>query len=80
METDVAQTLQLIDVEISNALNTISQLEEKLTTIKTDDEGNIPKDECEILKDKFASFNRSFHDLTKMLVELGVLNEEDVEV
>lgn len=78
METDVAQTLLLIDAEISNALNTISQLEEKLSTIKTDDEGNIPTEECVILKDKFASFNRSFHDLTKMLVESGVLKEEDI--
>jgi hypothetical protein len=80
MDKDVAEKLQLIDAEISNALETISQLEEKLTTVRTDDEGNILKDECEILKDKFASFNRTFHKLTRKLVESGILKEEDVEM
>lgn len=79
METNVAEKLKAIDTEISNALNTITELEEKLTTIRTDDGGNVLKDECIILKDKFSSFNKSLHELTTMLAEIGLINKEDIE-
>lgn len=79
MDTNVTETLKVIDNEISIALNTISELEEKLNTIKTDDEGNMLKDECIVLKDKFASFNKSLQELTRMLAEIGIINNEDGE-
>ena len=79
MDTNVTETLKVIDNEISIALNTISELEEKLNTIRTDDEGNVLKDECVVLKDKFASFNKSLQELTRMLAEIGIINKEDSE-
>lgn len=77
MENEIVQKLKTIDDEISNALTTITELEEKLTTARVDDEGNILKDECVILKNKFSSFNKSMGDLTKMLAELGIIDSED---
>lgn len=79
MEKEVSQKLKVIDNEISNALSTITDLEEKLTVVRTDDEGHILKDECTALREKFDSFNKSIHELTNMLVELGVITKEDAE-
>lgn len=79
MDKGIAEKLKLIDDEISNALNTISELEDKLNTVKTDDEGYVLKDECGLLKEKFASFNKSLQELTGMLVDIGVITQEDVE-
>ena len=77
MEKDIKLKLKLIDDEIEAALGAISELEEKLDNIEADDEGNIPKDECKFLKQKFTSFNESFSELTNLLSELGIINEED---
>lgn len=77
MENEVVQKLKTIDDEISNALTTITELEEKLTTARIDDNGNILKDECVVLKNKFSSFNKSIDELTKMLFELGIIDSED---
>jgi hypothetical protein len=60
-------------------LNTITELEEKLTTIRTDEEGNVLKDECTVLREKFTSFNNSVNELTKMLLDLGIINKEDID-
>lgn len=79
MDKDASEKLKLIDGEISNALNTISDLENRLDTIKTDNEGNVLKDECIVLKEKFASFNKSLQELTRMLLELGIISKEDIE-
>lgn len=79
MKDDIAGKLKMIDGEISKALGTISELEEKLNSVKTDDEGHILKDECDILKQKFTTFNKSLQELTRMLVESGILTEEDIK-
>lgn len=79
MEQEVAEKLKTIDNEISKALNTITELEEKLTTIRVDEEGNVLKDECEVLKEKFVSFNKSIDDLTLMLVDIGIISENEAK-
>jgi predicted nucleic acid-binding Zn-ribbon protein len=79
MNKDVADKLKKIDDEISNALDTISDLEDKLTTVKTDEEGHILQDECSTLKEKFAVFNKSLQELTRLLVESGILEESDID-
>lgn len=79
MEDNYAEKLKIIDNQISRALGTITELEEKLSSIKTDEDGHISKDECNVLKQKFATFNKSLQELTRMLVESGILTEEDIK-
>lgn len=79
MKEDIAGKLKMIDGEIARAIGTISELEEKLNSVKTDDEGYILKDECDVLKQKFTTFNKSLQELTRMLVESGILTEEDIK-
>lgn len=79
MDDNIAGKLEMIDSEISRALGTISELEKKLSDVKTDGEGHILKEECNILKQKFTAFNKSLQELTRMLVESGILTEEDVK-
>lgn len=76
MDKEIAEKLKLIDDEISNALDTISQLEARLATIRTDEEGKVLKDECSVLRDKFTSFNESLEKLTDMLSDLGIIDKE----
>lgn len=79
MKHDLADKLKKIDDEISNALDTISELEKNLTTVRTDEEGHILKDECASIRDKFESVNKSVQELTRLLVESGILDENDIE-
>lgn len=78
-KTKVEEKLQLIDKEISNALNTITELETKLSTIKTDEEGIVLKDDCNVLKNKFINFNESLGRLTKLLSELGIIDNDETK-
>lgn len=79
MDKNIEEKLKLIDIEISNALNTISELEKDLKDIRADEMGNIPENQCHSIKDKFASFNKSFNLMLEMLVDSGVLTEQDIE-
>jgi hypothetical protein len=79
MDNNMSEKLKIIDGEISNALDTITELEEKLSAVKTDEEGYVLKDECVSIREKFASFNKSLQEVTRLLVESGILNEEDVK-
>ncbi|KPU43075.1 hypothetical protein OXPF_33250 [Oxobacter pfennigii] len=76
MEKDISKQLKIIDTEISKAISTINELEKKLENIKTDDEGNVIKEDCTILRQKFSSFNSSLQELTKMLVGIGIIENE----
>jgi len=75
--TNVEDKLRLIDSEISIALNTISELEEKLANIKMNEEGIVLKDECTVLKKKFKNFNEALSRLTKLLSELGIIDSQE---
>ena len=79
MDNNMSEKLKIIDGEISNALDTITELEEKLSAVKTDEEGYVLKDECASIREKFASFNKSLQEVTRLLVESGILKEEDVK-
>jgi len=79
MDKNAAEKLKLIDNEISNAIDNISEFGDKLDTIRTDSDGNILKDECTVLKEKFTAFSKSLDELTRMLTDLGIISKEDFE-
>lgn len=77
MDNELTRKMKTIDNEISNALNAVTELEKNLTDAATDSEGNLLREECIMLKEKFASFSSSMNNLTKMLVEMGILDKEE---
>lgn len=78
MNTDQSKNeMKSIDEEIEKAISTITELEGYIKEL-SNNEGKVKIDQKSPIKDKYQQLNIEVKSLTKTLLELGFLEDEDI--